>query len=102
MANVTDPVCGMTIDSDQAAAREAHGDHFHWFCSTDCARAFRESPTRYTAGESISEEMRGRTPPRTNEGGMVSPMFGSAGSGGAEFEPVPEEDEADGAEDPER
>ncbi len=98
MAKVTDPVCGMTIESDQAAAREAHGDHFHWFCSTDCARAFRDSPTRYTADESISQELRERTPPHTQEGGMVSPMFGSAGSGGAEFEPIPEEDETEDGE----
>jgi len=95
MARVTDPVCGATIDTDQAAAREAHGDHFHWFCSTECARAFSASPTRYTAGESIAREMRERTPPRTREGEIVSPMFGSAGSGGAEYEPVPEEDETE-------
>ncbi len=98
MAQVTDPVCGMTIDSDQAAAREAHGDHFHWFCSTDCALAFRASPTRYTAHESIAQEMRERTPPHTQEGDIVTPMFGSAGSGGAEYEPVPEEDETEDGE----
>ncbi len=93
MAKVTDPVCGMSIDSDQAAARERHGDHFHYFCSTDCAAAFRKSPSRYTVGETVSEELRQRTPPRTEEGGVVTPMFGSAGSGGAEYEPLPEEDD---------
>ena len=91
----SEPVCGMTIDSENAAAREAHGDHFHWFCSADCARAFRSSPTRYTADETISQEMRQRTPPRTEEDGIVTPMFGSAGSGGAEYEPIPEEDETE-------
>ncbi len=94
MAQVTDPVCGMSIDPDSAAAREKHGDHFHYFCSTDCARAFRAAPTRYTAGETISEELRDRTPPRTEEDGIVTPMFGSAGSGGAEYEPIPEEDQS--------
>ncbi len=98
MAQVTDPVCGMTIDSERAAAREPHGDHFHYFCSTDCARAYRTSPTRDTASESISEELRDRTPPRTEEDGIVSPMFGSAGSGGAEYEPVPEEDDTEDGE----
>ena len=29
-------------------------------------------------------------PPRTTTGGMTSPKFGSAGSGGAELEPGPE------------
>ena len=31
-------------------------------------------------------------PPRTTSGGFTSPKFGSAGSGGAEFEPGPERD----------
>jgi len=31
-------------------------------------------------------------PPRTTEGGITAPKFGSAGSGGAELEPGPERD----------
>lgn len=31
-------------------------------------------------------------PPRTKTGPIVAPKFGSAGSGGAEFEPGPERD----------
>ncbi len=88
MAQVTDPVCGMVIDSERAAARERHGDHEHFFCSTDCARAFRLEPERYTA----AERLRDRTPPRMEEHGIVTPMFGSAGSGGAEYEPAPDAD----------
>ncbi len=95
MPQVTDPVCGMSIESDQAAAREPHGDHFHYFCSPSCAASFRASPSRYTVGESISEELRGRTPPHTHEGDVVTPMFGSAGSGGAEYEPDEETGEGD-------
>lgn len=95
MAQVTDPVCGMNIDSDHAAATEHHGDHVHYFCSTACARAFHEAPERYHSarGRAGSDEPRDRMPPRTVEDGIASPMFGSAGSGGAEFEPIPEEDE---------
>jgi hypothetical protein len=73
----------MTIDSERAAA-------------TSCARAFREAPERYhgrSAHRDVDVELRDRTPPRTNEGEVTTPMFGSAGSGGAEFEPIPEEDE---------
>ncbi len=97
MPQVTDPVCGMTVDSEHAVAREPHGDHEHFFCSTACARAFRLEPTRYTA----AEQLRDRTPPRMEEHGIVTPMFGSAGSGGAEYEPAgdfeeeEEEDEQD-------
>ncbi len=91
MPRVTDPVCGMEIDSEKAAAREPHGDHEHFFCSENCARAFRLEPTRY----SVAEEMRERTPPRMEEHGIATPMFGSAGSGGAEVEPVDREDDAE-------
>ncbi len=31
-------------------------------------------------------------PPRTTKGGITAPKFGSAGSGGAEYEPGPERD----------
>ena len=31
-------------------------------------------------------------PPRTTAGGITAPKFGSAGSGGAEYEPGPERD----------
>jgi len=39
-------------------------------------------------GESIDEQ----NPPRTTSGFFTAPKFGSAGSGGAEFEPGPERD----------
>ncbi len=34
----------------------------------------------------------GGNPPRTTKGKITAPKFGSAGSGGAEFEPGPERD----------
>ena len=93
MPQVTDPVCGMTVDSERAVAREPHGDHEHHFCSAACARAFRLEPERYTTAERLREQ----TPPHMETGGIVTPMFGSAGSGGAEYEPAAdfEEDEED-------
>jgi hypothetical protein len=33
-----------------------------------------------------------QNPPRTTKNGFTAPKFGSAGSGGAEFEPGPERD----------
>lgn len=38
------------------------------------------------------DELHGGNPPRTTRGGITAPKFGSAGSGGAEFEPGPERD----------
>lgn len=46
------------------------------------------------AGERAEERDRdlGTNPPRTTSGKMTSPKFGSATSGGGEFEPGPERD----------
>lgn len=43
--------------------------------------------------ENIDEDPRyGGNPPHTTRGKFTAPKFGSAGSGGAEFEPGPERD----------
>lgn len=44
---VTDPVCGMQIDIQEAAAREEHGGWAYFFCSAQCHRLFRANPERY-------------------------------------------------------
>jgi hypothetical protein len=38
------------------------------------------------------DPLHGGKPPRTTDGGITAPKFGSAGSGGAEFERGPERD----------
>jgi Cu+-exporting ATPase len=44
---VTDPVCHMTIDSEQAAAREVWKGKTYYFCSNSCHEKFRAAPDRY-------------------------------------------------------
>jgi adenylate cyclase len=44
MVMVTDPVCGMRIDPDDAAATAEHKDQRHWFCSEACRNAFVGGP----------------------------------------------------------
>ena len=44
MAMVTDPVCGMRIDPDDAAATVEHEGQRHWFCSEACRNAFVAGP----------------------------------------------------------
>lgn len=44
---VTDPVCQMTIAKSDAVATVDHGGQTYYFCSRDCAEAFRESPEDY-------------------------------------------------------
>lgn len=95
MRQVTDPVCGMIIDADSAAAREEYAGQTRYFCSEACATRFRRQPEHYisASGARPGAEHGERLPPRTTEGKFTAPMFGAAGSGGAEYDPVPEEDE---------
>ena len=42
-----DPVCGMTVDPAQAAARREHQDRTYYFCSAACADQFDAEPEAY-------------------------------------------------------
>ncbi len=44
---VTDPVCGMSLDPEKAAAREDYGGWVYFFCSNSCHRLFKLSPERF-------------------------------------------------------
>lgn len=44
---VTDPVCNMTIESEQAAGREVWQGQNYYFCSKSCQEKFRAAPDRY-------------------------------------------------------
>ncbi|MEO6042784.1 MAG: YHS domain-containing protein [Tepidiformaceae bacterium] len=44
---VTDPVCKMKIMPSDAVATAEHNGQTYYFCSQDCADAFRESPEDY-------------------------------------------------------
>jgi P-type Cu+ transporter len=43
-----DPVCGMSVTADSAAAQRQAGDETIYFCSTHCAATFDADPSRYT------------------------------------------------------
>ena len=47
MAQVTDAVCGMTIDDKTAAATSEHAGKRYYFCSNDCKTEFDENPEEY-------------------------------------------------------
>ena len=42
-----DPVCGMSLQPDEAAAHFEHDDVTYHFCSQHCATAFEKEPSRY-------------------------------------------------------
>ncbi len=49
VAEVVDPVCGMTIAPDDAAGRLTHHGHEYFFCSESCLERFRDDPERFLA-----------------------------------------------------
>jgi YHS domain-containing protein len=49
MSMATDPVCGMRIDEDDAAATAEHGGKTYYFCSQACHDAFVADPSSYSA-----------------------------------------------------
>lgn len=51
-----DPVCGMEVSPDNAAARVEHEGHEHLFCSTGCADKFRADPDTYLSGGAPKRE----------------------------------------------
>jgi Cu+-exporting ATPase len=48
-ANVTDPVCGMTVDPATAQHRAEDAGTTYYFCSADCRAKFLADPSRYVA-----------------------------------------------------
>lgn len=42
-----DPVCGMTVDPQKAAAQLLHEGRNYYFCSAACRDRFAEAPARY-------------------------------------------------------
>jgi YHS domain-containing protein len=51
MARVRDPVCGMMVDPDTAAATATHNSRDFYFCSEECGRAFQDDPEVYAGKE---------------------------------------------------
>ena len=47
MATVTDPVCGMQIDTASAFASIDYEGTTYYFCSQSCRDAFQADPTAY-------------------------------------------------------
>ena len=82
MSQIKDPVCGMIIDTQDAAGSTTYESHEVYFCSDQCRRDFESDPARYY------DRLEREEPPYTVSEGMTAPKFGSAGSGGLENEPA--------------
>lgn len=55
MATVTDPVCGMQIDSSQAVAQTVYNGKGYFFCSDECRKMFVENPEKYLKSEKSAD-----------------------------------------------
>src|SRR5579863_7608702 len=44
-----DPVCGMEVQPESAAASETHAGQTYYFCCKGCAAKFRAEPAKYLA-----------------------------------------------------
>ena len=49
--NVTDPVCGMQVDTEMAAASVEYSGHTYYFCSRHCQEKFNRNPRQYRQPE---------------------------------------------------
>ncbi len=49
-----DPVCGMSVQADQAAARMDYGGKLYLFCSAHCFQKFKEAPQRYAVTPAVT------------------------------------------------
>ena len=55
--DLIDPVCGMSVDAQSAAAHRSHLGMDHWFCSVGCAERFDQDPQRFSAPDAVPEAM---------------------------------------------
>jgi len=85
MSQAKDPVCGGMVDISAAAGSVTYASQEVYFCSDECRRTFEADPERF--------EVERHEPPYTVKRGIVAPKFGSAASGGLEYEPTPERHE---------
>src|SRR5437660_1310737 len=82
---VEDPVCGMMCDPETSKWRADYEGQTYHFCAESCLREFRVNPKKY-----LKPQLEQHEPPYTTKNGFTAPRFGSATSGGGEFELLPE------------
>lgn len=87
---VKDPICGMSVKPEQAAASEAHDGKTYYFCSTQCAEKFRANLDRYVAAKQEAQAQ--QTPqkpigPTVTSGQYTCPMHPEVRQSGPGFCP---------------
>ncbi|MGH7259045.1 MAG: heavy metal translocating P-type ATPase [Nitrospiraceae bacterium] len=62
MQGEIDPVCGMTVQPDSAAASYEHRGKTYYFCSQSCMTKFKAAPDKYLSSEPHAGEMTAQAP----------------------------------------
>jgi Cu+-exporting ATPase len=52
-----DPVCGMTVEPESAAAAWEHEGEVYYFCSKGCMDAFKADPAHYLSLDASERHM---------------------------------------------
>jgi Cu+-exporting ATPase len=58
-ATAKDPVCGMEVDPERAAATSDYQGKTYYFCSAGCKQAFDQDPQRYVGQRPASQRPAG-------------------------------------------
>jgi YHS domain-containing protein len=53
MATVTDPVCGMELESDDATEFVPYALVVYYFCSAECREKFTDDPSHFIGSKSV-------------------------------------------------
>src|SRR5260370_32967465 len=61
-----DPVCGMTVVPEKAAAQAAHEGKTYYFCSPGCVAKFEKEPQKYLAARDEAAQREAEQPSRSS------------------------------------
>ncbi len=64
-ASTIDPVCGMSVEADKAAARFEHAGRTYLFCSLHCQHQFKQDPERYAGAAAATAPLAAAPAPPT-------------------------------------
>ncbi len=78
-----DPVCGMTVDAERAAARVEHSGRTYYFCCAGCANKFQAAPEKYLSAKAPAEMGLGARLVQLGGGKAASGANARAGAGAA-------------------
>lgn len=83
-----DPVCGMRVDPDHAAAKFVHNGETHYFCAVSCREKFQADPDKYLSGAADHEPMGAGPYTCPMHPHIVQQVFGTCPICGMALEPM--------------